>query len=404
LQRFKTLTKWAVAVLVTLVSMTVLTAVVFGATTVTATLSPDITVRFDWKTQVLWDGNGAPIYPILYEGSTYLPVRAVSNMAGLVVNWVDSTRTVELSTDAVQEAADTTPSAIMWLVPLVGEIEVILAADIAVKFNGDIQTLRDVNGNIIYPLLYNGSTYLPVRAISELVGLYVDWDAATRTVELRTTPEPRVTFVPTQGVFPPTPLNVGNLRASSYIVNAAVITTSGPHIFYEFEYDTGTWTRVEDLFYLYLQAYDYTAIFRVSETVFNSIGNFVVVELWRQYEDVYALRWIYEDEQIVLTEGTEDSMNYIRPLNPNKLERCVYKLPGTVLAVLSLPGRPSSFYVDAQGFRGVFSTQRYMENISVGDLVDVALVESWDLNDVYTVSSENWFENVCEGSSCRFCE
>jgi len=36
----------------------------------------------------------------------------------------------------------------------------------------------------VYPILYNGTTYLPVRAISGLVDLPVDWDGDTRTVIL----------------------------------------------------------------------------------------------------------------------------------------------------------------------------------------------------------------------------
>lgn len=59
-----------------------------------------------------------------------------------------------------------------------------LNANIAIKYDGETQTLLDAGGNRIYPLVYNGSTYLPVRAISGLVGLAVDWDQASQTVLL----------------------------------------------------------------------------------------------------------------------------------------------------------------------------------------------------------------------------
>ncbi|MCL2496068.1 MAG: copper amine oxidase N-terminal domain-containing protein [Clostridiales bacterium] len=41
---------------------------------------------------------------------------------------------------------------------------------------------RDVNGNIVEPFIYNGTTYLPVRAVSEALGMSVTWDGNTQTV------------------------------------------------------------------------------------------------------------------------------------------------------------------------------------------------------------------------------
>ena len=67
-------------------------------------------------------------------------------------------------------------------------VQALLSPDITFTFRGEVQTLRDINGNIVHPLVYNGTTYLPVRAIAELVGEPVDWDAATRTVHLGVVP------------------------------------------------------------------------------------------------------------------------------------------------------------------------------------------------------------------------
>lgn len=56
--------------------------------------------------------------------------------------------------------------------------------DITVELNGSKQTMKDTNGNEVYALSYNGSTYLPVRAIGESLGMKVNWDSATQTVDL----------------------------------------------------------------------------------------------------------------------------------------------------------------------------------------------------------------------------
>ena len=43
---------------------------------------------------------------------------------------------------------------------------------------------KDGNGNPVEAFIYNGTTYLPVRAVSEAVGKTVQWDGATGTVYL----------------------------------------------------------------------------------------------------------------------------------------------------------------------------------------------------------------------------
>ena len=43
-------------------------------------------------------------------------------------------------------------------------------------------TPRDSNGQVIEPFIYNGTTYLPVRAVGEALGKDVNWDANTKTV------------------------------------------------------------------------------------------------------------------------------------------------------------------------------------------------------------------------------
>jgi hypothetical protein len=43
---------------------------------------------------------------------------------------------------------------------------------------------KDSAGNNIEPFIYNGTTYLPVRAVGEAIGKKVDWDGATQTVYL----------------------------------------------------------------------------------------------------------------------------------------------------------------------------------------------------------------------------
>lgn len=47
-------------------------------------------------------------------------------------------------------------------------IQATLLNDLVVKYNGITQVMKDGNGNIVYPISYNGAIYIPLKPISEL--------------------------------------------------------------------------------------------------------------------------------------------------------------------------------------------------------------------------------------------
>lgn len=149
--------------------------------TVTARLCPDYTIVIDGAERLFYNAAGQQVHPIAYDGTTYLPVRAIGELMGRNVDWNEAAKTVTLSgartTDA---AARTTPDASARA----QDISVELRDDFTVVVDGVKRTFADANGKTVYPLLYSGSTYLPVRAIGELMGKTVSWDAAASTVTL----------------------------------------------------------------------------------------------------------------------------------------------------------------------------------------------------------------------------
>lgn len=60
--------------------------------------------------------------------------------------------------------------------------------DIKVRLNGKVLDLKDANGKKVEPFIIDGTTYLPVRAVGEALGLNVSWDGATQTVVLGNDP------------------------------------------------------------------------------------------------------------------------------------------------------------------------------------------------------------------------
>ena len=66
------------------------------------------------------------------------------------------------------------------------QITATLDPGISIVYNNQKQDLKDANGNAVYPIAYNGTTYVPVRAVSGIFSQPVDWDSATETVYLGT--------------------------------------------------------------------------------------------------------------------------------------------------------------------------------------------------------------------------
>ena len=60
--------------------------------------------------------------------------------------------------------------------------------DIKLVIDGVPVTPKDSNGTVVEPFIYNGTTYLPVRAVGEALGKQVTWDGKTKTVYLGEAP------------------------------------------------------------------------------------------------------------------------------------------------------------------------------------------------------------------------
>lgn len=68
--------------------------------------------------------------------------------------------------------------------PLDLEAKAVLSNSIKLKLFGKDFTPKENDGTYIKPLVYNGKTYLPVRALADALGVAVEYDASTKTVWL----------------------------------------------------------------------------------------------------------------------------------------------------------------------------------------------------------------------------
>ena len=153
--------------------------------TVSAQLSPDFTIVVDGNEQDFYNADGEEVYPIVYNGTTYLPLRAIGELMDKNVDWDQTTKTITLSGSRNGDVTNGTPND----KAKTETVSASLRYDFTIVVDGVKQTFTDANGKTVYPLLYEGSTYLPVRAIGTLMGKTVDWDAKTSTVTLTTNTE-----------------------------------------------------------------------------------------------------------------------------------------------------------------------------------------------------------------------
>lgn len=165
-------------------SLAVPAAAVTGSRPIQANYT-DIKVMLDGEFLVLTDANGKTVEPFAVDGTTYLPVRAVAGALGLGVEWLAETSTVAL-TSGGEKTTKTTQD------PAKGRtINIGLSADYAdikVTLDGKPLTLTDASGKTVEPFAVDGTTYLPIRAISNALGLEVGWNAENHVVTLSTEP------------------------------------------------------------------------------------------------------------------------------------------------------------------------------------------------------------------------
>ena len=67
---------------------------------------------------------------------------------------------------------------------LIEKIEAELRGDFEIVVDGKKEVFKNAQGEVVYPILYEGTTYLPVRAIGELMGKTVYWYQDEKRIEL----------------------------------------------------------------------------------------------------------------------------------------------------------------------------------------------------------------------------
>ena len=68
---------------------------------------------------------------------------------------------------------------------IIREIKAEVRPDFTIIIDGEKQAFKNVNGEAVEPILYNGTTYLPIRAVGELMNKKVYWYEDEKIIEFR---------------------------------------------------------------------------------------------------------------------------------------------------------------------------------------------------------------------------
>lgn len=159
---------------------------------------PSFTVEMNGNVYMFKDMNGQRVYPVVYKDIAYLPIRAVSALMDEEIQWDNYSNTIYIGKTLINpnksnakkdKAAREAAQIIKESKDQAGneKLSTVIAyvkPNLTVMFDFEVQHFLDAKGESLYPIIYNGSTYLPLKAVSLLMGEPVEWDNDTKTIKI----------------------------------------------------------------------------------------------------------------------------------------------------------------------------------------------------------------------------
>ncbi len=178
--------KWSQLLTIIISALLVLTTFTFaegGLTPITgAVLNDQINFSLNGVSTVPVGDDGTPVLPISYKGTTYIPLRALGYLLGLGVDYDGPTKTALLTSTTTKVAPTAVPTAKSnKLIAIAGAL---INEQLKFSLDSKAATPKGDDGVPVLPISYNGTTYLPVRAVANLLGLSITYKSTSRTVQI----------------------------------------------------------------------------------------------------------------------------------------------------------------------------------------------------------------------------
>lgn len=127
-----------------------------------------IEVYVDEVKTALSNGIGGTAEPFIQDGTTYVPLRGVSEALGCQVEWDGNNRAVKIYQKKTSS----------------GSVFRNSGDDIKVYIDDEEAELKDANGGIVKPFIIDGTTFIPLRGVSQALNCQVEWDGSLQRVSI----------------------------------------------------------------------------------------------------------------------------------------------------------------------------------------------------------------------------
>jgi hypothetical protein len=75
-------------------------------------------------------------------------------------------------------------ASMVWSISATRKVDATANDNIKIYYDGQLKAFTESDGSKISPVVINGRTYLPLRAVADLVGLGVEWESATQSIKM----------------------------------------------------------------------------------------------------------------------------------------------------------------------------------------------------------------------------
>ncbi len=147
-----------------ILSMTI--AVYASVAIITAAFAIDVYVDTDFTR--LTDANGNTVEPFIQNGTTYVPLRGISQALGCQVEWDGNNRVIKIYQNK----------------PSNNSVFHNESDDIKVYIDDEEIELKNANGGTVKPFIIDGTTFIPLRGVSQALGCQVEWDGSLQRVSI----------------------------------------------------------------------------------------------------------------------------------------------------------------------------------------------------------------------------
>ena len=124
------------------------------------------------------DVNGNETHPFISNGTTYVPIRAIASLFNADIKWDSKEKSVYIVTKGEVPKIKHT----IWDKQSLYTTSISAVKGAKLYVNNQLIIPTDVNGNIKDIYNVNGTVYVPVRAISQSLGLPITWSDISNSV------------------------------------------------------------------------------------------------------------------------------------------------------------------------------------------------------------------------------